>query len=182
MMWTVALFLAPAWAEPGPGAGRSADGVLWDNIGGHPVIRVEGKPGTPVTLTIRAKLGECSTTWTRGPVNIDADGRIDVDLAVPQTAWLDDAAADYVTDLFAIVDIGTLRATPGPGYLGWTRGRRAPPVVMTTDELVVHAPQGVLDPELRDPEARPDDRTMPDLPRCAPGNPNVAPSDTEVTR
>jgi hypothetical protein len=79
------------------------------------------------------------------------------------------AAADYVTDLAAMLTVGRRQVRAPDAFVTWPEGPEATPVLWTTSEQRALAPQGVLRPELRvwfddDPEGR----LLPDVSDLAP--------------
>jgi hypothetical protein len=143
--------LEPSRAEPPlaiPGGGGEAR-VSWVGLDGAPTLRVPMRAPGEVVLTARAKLGERETTWVTRAWVTPTDGTAEVRLFVPEAAWLHDAARDFVTDLWVVVDAESRRRTPGVAFLAWPGGRGSAPVVWTEGELEERAPQGVLRAELR---------------------------------
>lgn len=127
---------------------------------GEPAIRVDGVAGSLVTVSLRARLGERTTSWVLLPQVPDADS-VTLMLDVPSEAWMHPTAADYVTDLLALVEVDG-RQWVQKGFLAWPNGRSQGPVVWTAQQMREAAPQGVLRAELRDPALGADDRLMPD--------------------
>lgn len=117
-------------------------------------------------MTVRARLGHLSTTWSLAP-RLAATDEVLFSLAVPATARLHASADDYVTDLLAIVEVDGAQSIR-TGFLAWPDGPTGVPVVWTAEERVLFAPQGVLQASLRDPSLSDDDRLMPELADVAP--------------
>jgi hypothetical protein len=115
---------------------------------GLPAVRVDAPPGLAVEFDARVSLEHLEHRWTEGPW-VTGDAPLVVSLAVPAEAWLDDAAADYLTDLYVEVRVGGRIVTPGRAFLAWPQGRLGAPVVWTKAEAAVQAPQGTLRAELR---------------------------------
>jgi hypothetical protein len=127
-------------------------------------------------VRFRVALGNLDHRWELEGLSSGETGLLELPLALPEEAWLDDAAEDYVTDLVTTVDVDTERIKLPVLHLAWTNGRVEDPELWTRQQMRDRAPNGVLDAALRTHAIEPHARLLPWV-----GDPGVL-QDTGVAR
>ncbi|MEZ4323233.1 MAG: hypothetical protein R3F61_37560 [Myxococcota bacterium] len=125
-------------------------------------------PDVLAVVTGQVRLSNLSYTWDVATTLTHGDESIWVGLDLPPEAFVDDAARDYLMDLWVSIDFGSRRQRIGPLYVAWSDPSSY--TILDSSDFPAWASNGVLRSELR-LDVPPGVRVMP--PRLSPSGPAV---------